>query len=91
MLNDDRVLTYLGFIHRKMGDASTGLAYYQKALAMNRDKLLARSYMDQRYVKSGDIELASALLTKIRTSDGRGTWAEILLPMALQNGQDYSY
>ncbi|WP_391481968.1 hypothetical protein [Nereida sp. NH-UV-3] len=91
MPNDDRVLTYLGFTHRKMGDASTGLAYYQKALAVNPDNLLARSYMGQGYVESGDIELASAQLTEIRTRGGRGTWAEISLRMALQNGQGYSY
>ena len=73
MLNDYRLLTYLGFTHRKMGNASTGLAYYQKALAVNPNNLLARSYMGQGYVASGNIELASAQLTEIRTRGGRGT------------------
>ena len=36
-------------------------------------------------------ELAYAQLTEIRSRGGRGTWAEISLRMALQNGQGYSY
>ncbi len=33
--DDDRVLTYRGFLHRKAGDAELGFAFYRKAIAKN--------------------------------------------------------
>ena len=89
--SDDRVLTYLGFVHRKQGDVELGNAYYRQALATNPDNFLARSYMGQGFVESGKLDLARAQLTEIRTRGGRGTWAEISLRMAIENGRGYSY
>ncbi|WP_224824507.1 c-type cytochrome biogenesis protein [Cognatishimia sp. MH4019] len=89
--NDDRVLTYLGFTHRKMGNIARGMAYYDQAIAQNPDNLLARSYMGQAHVEAGAMQLARAQLTEIRTRGGRGTWAELSLRMAIDSGTGYSY
>ena len=88
---DDRVLTYMGFVHRKQGDVDLGNAYYRQAIARNPDNYLARSYMGQGFVETGEIAAARAQLTEIRTRGGRGTWAEISLRMAIENGRGYSY
>ena len=89
--NDDRVLTYLGFTHRKMGNSTLGMVFYDQALETNPDNLLARSYMGQAFVEAGDMQLARAQLTEIRTRGGRGTWAEVSLRMAIDSGTGYSY
>ena len=88
---EDRVLTYKGFAHRKMGDVALGNAYYRQAIAANPDNFLARSYMGQGFVEEGKLDMARAQLTEIRTRGGRGTWAEISLRMAIDSGRGYSY
>ena len=66
----DRVLTYLGFTHRKMGDHEAGLRYYDAAFAKNPDNILARSYMGQGFVEDGKLDLAKAELSEIRKASG---------------------
>jgi tetratricopeptide (TPR) repeat protein len=87
----DRVLTYLGFAHRKSGDLEAGLAAYDRALAQNPDNLLARSYFGQALVEMNEIELASAQLAEIRARGGAGSWAETSLSEAIRTGQTYNY
>jgi len=89
--NDDRVLTYRGFVARKTGDIDLGNAYYRQAIARNPDNLLARSYMGQGFAESGDLDAARAQLTEIRARLGRGTWAEVSLRMAIDSGKGASY
>jgi len=89
--NDDRVLTYKGFAHRKMGDVVLGNAYYRQAISQNPDNLLARSYMGQGFAEEGNIVQARAQLTEIRRRGGRGTWAEFSLRMAIDSGRGYNY
>lgn len=89
--DDDRVLTYMGFAHRKSGDLPTGMAYYRAALAQNPDNLLARSYMGQAFVETGDIHLARAELREIRARGGRMTWAFVSLDQAIRSGRGFSY
>ena len=88
---DDRVLTYLGFINRKMGHIETGMDYYQQALVQNPDNLLARSYMGQGLVEQGEIVLAEAQLDEIVARGGAGTWAETALRQAIETGETYTY
>ncbi len=89
--DEGRVLTYLGFVHRRMGDREAGLRYYRKAIALDPDNLLARSYMAQGFVEEGLTELARAELSEIRARGGRGSWAEVSLRLAIQSGRGYSY
>lgn len=89
--NDDRVLTYWGFTHRKMGDVDLANAYYRKAIERNPDNILARSYMGQGFVESGDKIAAITQLREIRARGGAGTWAEASLRDAIETGRTYSY
>ncbi len=89
--SDDRVLTYWGFTHRKMGDVDTGMAYYTRAIATNPANILARSYMGQALVEQGDIPAAKVQLAAIRQYDGTGTWAEQSLHTAIKSGKTYNY
>lgn len=88
---DDRVLTMMGFTHRKLGHVDVGMSFYKQALEANPDNLLARSYMGQAHVEAGETARARAQLTEIRTRGGRGTWAEISLRMAIDSGTGFSY
>jgi tetratricopeptide (TPR) repeat protein len=88
---DDRVLTYLGFINRKMGNVERGMTYYDVALALNPDNLLARSYLGQGLVEQGEIELAEAQLDQIVARGGAGSWAEQSLRTAIATGVTYTY
>lgn len=87
----DRVLTYLGFNHRKLGNVDLGLAYYRKALAINPDNILVRSYLGQHFAETGQIALARAQLGEIRRRGGRNTWAEFALRMAIDTGHGTNY
>ncbi|MDF0602041.1 hypothetical protein P1J78_14965 [Psychromarinibacter sp. C21-152] len=88
---DDRVLTYLGFIHRQQGETELGFAYYRKAIAANPDNLLARSYMGQGFVDEGRLQEAYAQLVEIRTRGGAGGWPEVALRRAIETGVTTSY
>ena len=89
--DDDRVLTYRGFIHRKLGQMAQANQYYQAALEKNPNNLLVRSYMGQGLVASGDLPAARRQHQEILARGGRGTWAEVSLRDALASGQTYRY
>lgn len=84
-------LTYYGFAHRKAGRVELGMVYYTAALQADPDNLLARSYMGQGHVASGEMVLAQAQLTEIRMRGGRDTWAEAALTQAIATGAGPSY
>lgn len=88
---DPLVLTYYGFATRKAGDVAAGMAFYEQALAVDPDMILARSYMGQAYVEQGKIEMARAQLDEIRKRGGEGTWAEVSLASAVATGATYNY
>lgn len=88
---DDRVLTYWGFTHRKLGGLDVGMQFYQRALAVNPDNILARSYMGQGLLEAGDLPGAKAQLAEIRARGGKNTWAERSLAQAIQTGKSYNY
>lgn len=87
----DRVLTYLGFAHRKAGRLELGLANYDRALARNPDNLLARSYLGQALVEMFELSLADDQLREIRARGGAGTWAETALATAIETGETFGY
>jgi Flp pilus assembly protein TadD len=88
---EGRVLTYLGFVHRRMGEVDSGMAYYRQALAADPDNLLARSYMGQALVEAGDTAAAHAELAEIQARGGSGSWAEIALARAISEGRTFGY
>ncbi len=72
---DPRILNYLGFANRKAGNTELGMQYYQQALAINPDYILARSYMGQALVLSGDMEGAWEQLVQIADRGGKDSWS----------------
>ncbi len=89
--SDDRRLTYLGFVTRKMGDVPGGMAWYAAAIDLNPNNFLARSYMGQALLLQGNRAGALAQLTEIRARGGRQTWSELALNMALNDGPAPAY
>jgi tetratricopeptide (TPR) repeat protein len=89
--NTDRVLTYKGFANRKAGRPDEGMDHYTRALDVNPDNILARSYMGQMLVEMGRISDARHQLDEIRARGGVGTWAETSLAQAVGTGKTYSY
>jgi tetratricopeptide (TPR) repeat protein len=81
--NDPRILNYKGFANRKAGRMEEGMAYYQAALAIDPDYVLARSYMGQALVSEGDFLAARDQLLEIEARGGRETWAYAALEKAL--------
>lgn len=66
-----RVLTYIGFTTRKLGDLDKGIAIYQKALALEPDYTLAREYLGEGLLDRGDLEGAKRELTQIERVCGK--------------------
>ncbi|SPH17272.1 hypothetical protein DEA8626_00788 [Defluviimonas aquaemixtae] len=81
--NDARVLNYKGFANRKAGRVEAGMAFYQAALEIDPDYILARSYMGQALIADGDILGAESQLAEIEKRGGRDTWAYAALDKAL--------
>jgi len=88
---DDKVLTYRGFTARKLGDLQQANLYYEQALTVNPDNILARSYMGQGKAAAGDKIAALTQLREIQARGGTGTWAETSLRSAIETGTTYSY
>ncbi len=70
--NDPRVLNMLGFAHRKSGRIEVGLGYYEEALTLNPDFVLAREYMGEAYLTLGQTDKARAQLSEIEKRCGKG-------------------
>lgn len=88
--DDPRVLNYKGFVNRKLGNMDAAMEYYQQALTIDPDYILARSYMGQGLAAQGDYLGAREQLAEIRTRGGRNTWAYTQLAMSLRGvSSDY--
>jgi tetratricopeptide (TPR) repeat protein len=68
--NDPRVLNYTGYSNRKAGRLELGITYYNKALAIDPNFVLAREYLGEGYVAAGRIDLAQLQLDEIKTRCG---------------------
>ena len=88
---DDRVMTYWGFTHRKLGNLELANTFYETAIDANPDNLLARSYMAQGFVETGKTNEAIAQWREIVSRGGEGSWPEVSLRDAILNGQTYNY
>nr|WP_133033048.1 tetratricopeptide repeat protein [Shinella granuli] len=72
---DPRILNYMGYNTRKLGDMALGMSYYRRALQKDENYILARSYMGQALIEQGDVEGARVQLVEIRDRGGEDTWA----------------
>lgn len=86
--NDPRVLNMLGFSHRKSGRIEVGLGYYQEALTINPDFVLAREYLGEAYLTLGDLASAKNQLSEIEKRCGKGCaeYAELEKQIAAVGG-----
>ncbi|MEL6299769.1 MAG: tetratricopeptide repeat protein [Pseudomonadota bacterium] len=69
--DDPRILNYLGFTTRKMGDPEAALAYYKRALDLRPDYAAARSYRGEALVELGRLPEAFTELTEIEKICGK--------------------
>ena len=68
---DERVLTYIGFATRKLGDVDGALPFYGKALALNPNYAVARAYLGDAYLSKGEPAKAKSELSEIERRCGR--------------------
>lgn len=69
--DDVRVLTMLGYSHRKVGRVQVGFGYYEEALNADPDYVLAREYLGEAYLAVGDLASAQGQLGEIEKRAGR--------------------
>lgn len=63
--NNPDVLNYMGYSNRKAGRLDIAITYYQKALDINPNFVLAREYLGEGFVAAGKLDLAKAQLFEI--------------------------
>lgn len=70
--SDPRVVTYIGFATRKLGDVDAALPFYQRALELNPNYSVARAYMGEAFLQKHEPAKAKAELAEIATRCGTG-------------------
>ncbi len=68
---DARVLTYIGFATRKLGDVEAALPLYAKALDLNPNYSVARAYLGEAYLTKNEPEKARGELAEIEKRCGK--------------------
>jgi tetratricopeptide (TPR) repeat protein len=68
---DERILTYIGFATRKLGDVDGAMRFYDKALDVNPNYSVARAYMGEGFLSRGEPDKALQQLTEIERRCGR--------------------
>jgi tetratricopeptide (TPR) repeat protein len=63
--NDAMVLTMIGYSKRKLGNSDEGLAFYQRALAIEPNNVNTHEYLGEAYAEKGKLDLAKAELVKV--------------------------
>ena len=81
--NQPRVQNYLGFANRKAGRMEEAMMYYNVALSMDPDYVLARSYMGQGLLQQGDFGGAYAQLREIKERAGTNNRSYEMLASAI--------
>ena len=85
--NDPRILNYYGFTNRKLGNTDIAMQYYQAALDIAPEYILARSYMGQGMLAAGDRSGAQKQLAIIKDLGGQKSWAYSALAQALHGSK----
>lgn len=68
--SDPRVITYIGFAMRKLGDVDKALPYYKRALELNPNYSVARAYMGEAFLQKNEPAKAKAELAEIGSRCG---------------------
>jgi len=62
---DARTLTYIGFATRKLGAVEEAMGHYKAALSLDPNYSVARAYMGEGFLVSGDVAAARGQLAEI--------------------------
>jgi tetratricopeptide (TPR) repeat protein len=65
-----RVLTYIGFATRKLGNFDAAMGFYGEALSLNPNYTVARAYLGEAWIGKGDVAKAREQLGEIATRCG---------------------
>jgi tetratricopeptide (TPR) repeat protein len=68
--NTAEALNYRGYATRKLGRVDEGIAYYQRAVALDPDYTLVREYLGEAYLIKGRPDLAKVQLAEIEKRCG---------------------
>lgn len=68
--NDPRVMTYIGFSLRKLGDIDEAQGYYAKALNLDPNYNVARAYLGEAHLSQGNLVAAEQELNEIANRCG---------------------
>lgn len=77
------------FFAPKKGQSAVAMEYYERALDIDPNYVLARSYMGQGMVADGNIAGAKEQLEEIRDLGHSGSWAYTMLEDAIQKKGTY--
>ena len=61
--DDPRILNYIGYATRKLGNIDQALVFYRKAISLDPDYVMSRAYMGEAFLAKGD---RHAALTQLR-------------------------
>ena len=67
---DPRILNYIGYATRKLGRVDEALTYYQKALKLDPDYTVARAYLGEAFLETGEIDFTKQQLAEIEKRCG---------------------
>ncbi len=70
VVKNERILTYIGFATRKLGDHDAAMEFYSRALTMNPNYTVARAYMGEAFIAKGNLAMAREQLSEIATRCG---------------------
>jgi tetratricopeptide (TPR) repeat protein len=68
--NDPRFLTYIGFATRKLGDHDKAMGYYDRALKLDANYVIARAYLGEAFLDKGELSKAVEQLGEIEKRCG---------------------
>ena len=68
--NQARVLNYIGYSTRKLGNVDKGITYYKKALSLDPNYYVAREYLGEGYLQKGDLGSAKQQLAELEKRCG---------------------
>ena len=66
-----KVLNYIGFTTRKLGNVDDGIKYYHRAIALDPNYVRAREYLGEGYLQKGELGAARVQLAEIEQRCGR--------------------
>jgi tetratricopeptide (TPR) repeat protein len=70
--SDPRILTYLGFANRKLGNVDVAMGFYARALAADPNYTIARAYLGEALLLQGERAKAEGELAEIAARCGPG-------------------